>query len=105
MKLIHSVMLVGVITAATAAMAQTSLDGWKLGHMQGVLDMCRRAVPQQATQYLLQMKSAIGDATRQMVNQAAKTDQYQQAYQQVHAELNGMAYAERAQACRAYMAE
>jgi len=105
MKLMHTLVLSGLIAAATAASAETSLDNWKLGRMQGILDMCRSASPQQATQYLLQMKSAIGDATRQMVNQAAKTEQYQQAYQQVRAELSGMAHTERAQACQAYMVE
>lgn len=103
MKPMHTVVLAGVITFTPAAMAGNSLDAWTLGHMQGVLEVCRGVVPQQATQYLLQMKSTIGDATRSMVNEAAETEPYRQAYASVRSELGAMAREEMTQACLAYM--
>lgn len=104
MKILH-VLALGGMLVATPTWAASSVDAGKLGHMRGVLDTCTRVNPQQASQYLLQMKAMIGDATKQMVDEAAQTDEYQQAYQSVTDELHDMSADEMSKNCSLYLAE
>ena len=103
MKVLHILVLGGAMVCSTIALAELPFDPGKLGHMKGVLDVCSKATPREASDYFLRMKSAIGNATKEMVDDAAKTEEYQQAYQSVRSELSNKAQDEMATACTAYL--
>ena len=77
----------GAMLFSPVLLADTSIDPEKLGYMKGVLDACGKAAPQEASAYLLQIKSYIGDATKDTVNSAMRTDEYRQAYASIHSRL------------------
>lgn len=103
MKILRILVTGGVMACSTVTLADLPFDPGKLGHMRGVLDVCSRAMPRVASDYFLQIKSLIGDATKEMVAEAAKTEEYQQAYQSVRSELGNKAQDEVATACTSYL--
>ncbi len=103
MKILHVLVLGGAIACPSVVLAELPFDAGKLGHMKGVLDVCSKTAPREASDYFLQMKSTIGNATKAMVDEAARTDEYQQAYQSVRSELSNKAQDEMATACTAYL--
>ncbi len=105
MKTKHILVLAGVMACSPVALAESTVDAAKLGRMNGILNVCTSVNPQQASKYLLQIKALIGDATKQAVNAATKTEEYQQAYQTVTEELKNMAPDEMSQACNRYLTE
>lgn len=94
-----------LIVAPRALLAQAMFDPGTLGHMKGVLELCGGVNRREASQYLLQMKSMIGNASRDTVKKAEKTQAYQIAYQSVKAELNGKTPRDLAAACSVYLSE
>ncbi len=104
MKRMHVIVLAGVMAYVPGAVAESTVDAAKLGRMQGILNVCTRVNPREASHYLLQIKAMIGDASRQAVEQAARTDEYRQAYQAVTDELRNMPPDEMAKACNEYLA-
>ncbi len=103
MKILHVLSLGAAMAVLSLALADPSIDAGQLGRMKGILEVCGRVDTRDASQYLLQMKALIGNATKQEVDQAAKTDEYQQAYQSIAAELNNMDPDSMAQACSGYL--
>jgi len=85
------------------AWADFPFDVGKLGHMRAVLEICSRASPQAATYYMLQIKSLIGDASKSVVDEAARTDEYQQAYQSVRSDLSSLTKDGLEQECVSYL--
>lgn len=103
MKFLQVLALGGAMAFASPAPAEATFDSAQLGHMKGVLDVCAKLNPREASDYLLQMKRLIGDATKDMVAEAAMTGEYQQAYQSITAELSSMVQEEMSKACSAYL--
>lgn len=104
MKIRHILVLGAVMAVSPIAHAELPLDAAKLGHMKGVLDVCGSAVPRKASDYLLQMKSMLGKATKAEVNEAAKSEEYREAYQSVRSRLSGLTRDELTTECTAYLA-
>lgn len=104
MKIRHILVLGGAMICSPVALAELPFDAAKLGHMRAVLEVCSKVAPREASNYLLQMKSLIGKATKAMVDEAARTDEYQAAYQSVGSELSGKSHDELASACTSYLA-
>ncbi len=103
MKTVNFLVLAGVMAYPQLALAESTVDAAQLGRMQGILNVCTRVNPREASKYLLQIKALIGDASKQSVDQATRTEEYQQAYQAVTEELKNMAPDEMAQACNRYL--
>ena len=101
MKMLH---LIVALAWTSVVLAEQTIDAWTLGQMQGTLEVCSAVSPQDAAQYLLQMKALIGNATKDMVDEARRTADYQQAYQSTRSDLTGMTPASRASACKAGLA-
>lgn len=97
-------LLAAAAACPSLALADTTFDAAQLGRMQGILSACSRVSPRQASNYLLQIKAFIGDASKESVDQAARTDEYQQAYQAVTNELRAMEKEDRERACASYFA-
>jgi len=96
-------LLVSVMLCSSLAWAEFPFDVGKLGHMKAVLEMCSRASPQAATYYMLQIKSLIGDASKDVVARAARTDEYQQEYQVVRSDLSSLTQEGLKQECLSYL--
>ncbi len=96
-------LFVSLLATAPLASATSSFDPEALGRMKAVMELCSRASPEKAADYLLQMKAAIGDASKEMYDKAAQTDAYRQAYDSVRSDLGGRAPADRASACNSYL--
>lgn len=92
------------ILSVSSAQADASFDPAKLGKMKGILEVCTKVNPQLAGGYFLQMKSLVGYASKEKVDEAQSTDEYRQAYQSVSDELNNMDQEEMVKACNAYLA-
>ena len=103
MKILQVIVLAGAMIGPAVALADFPFDAGKLGRMKGILDVCSKATPRQASAYLLQIKSLIADTTKDMVNQATKTDEYQQAYQSIRSELSNLAPDDVAASCTSYL--
>jgi hypothetical protein len=103
MKTLLMLVFGGAVGYTPIALAEPSFDAGQLGRMRGILDLCARVSPHDAAQYLLQMKALIGDAPKATVDDATKTDEYQQAYQSITAELRNMGPNEMVQACNFYL--
>jgi hypothetical protein len=103
MRILHILVLGGAMACPPVALADLPFDAGKLGHMKGILDVCSKATPRGASDYLLQMKAMIGAATKAMVDEAAKTEEYQQAYQSIRSEFSNMAQDEVVAACTSYL--
>jgi len=88
---------------SSSVWAEFPFDVGKLGHMRAVLEMCSRASPQAATYYMLQIKSLIGDASKDVVARAARTDEYQQEYQSVRSDLTSLTQEGLKQECVSYL--
>ena len=102
MKKSHLLCL-GIMLGMPIVSTAQSFDPGTLGHMKAVLDSCGRVNPQKASQYLLQMKAVIGGATKSEINQPAKTQEYQAAYQSVHEKLGGLTQEGVAAQCESYL--
>lgn len=103
MKLVRLFIVAFTIASAAAAHAEVPFDAGKFGHMKAILDGCGRLAPRQASGYLLEMKSLIADATKAMVDEAVKTEAYQQAYAETRSQLSELAPDEVATACSGYL--
>ncbi len=103
MQVLRIVLFSAAIAGSMVVHADAPIDAAQLGHMKGLVDVCGRVAPRDASQYLLQLKATIGDASRETVAQVSRSQEYQQAYQAVSAELKGMAPDEMARACSAYL--
>lgn len=107
MKFLRILIMGGVMVCPPVALADSSFDAAKLGYMKGVLDSCGSVSPQDASEYLLQMKSYLGNATRDSVSKAMHTDEYQQAYQSIRDKLkdetSNMTRDQKAAACTSYL--
>ncbi len=103
MKILHMLALGAAMAVLSLALADPAFDAGQFGRMKGILDVCGRVNARDASQYLLQMKAMIGSATKAEVDQAAKTDEYQQAYQAITTELNNMDTDAKVQACSGYL--
>lgn len=91
--------------ASPSAPAQSTFDPGTLGHMRAVLELCSKSDWQEASQYLLQMKSMIGNASRQTVEKAEKSEAYRIAYQSVRSELSNRDPRDLAAACSGYLSD
>ncbi len=103
MRMACSVLMAGLLCATAAIDAQAAVDPAALGHMKAVLALCTRSNPQKASEYLLQMKSMIGDATREAVEQASRTDAYAGAYESVRSDLGSRAPEDVGRVCDSYL--
>lgn len=103
MKILHMLSLGAAMAVLSLALADPAFDAGQLGRMKGILEVCGQVNARDASQYLLQMKALIGNATKEEVDQAAKTDEYQQAYQSITTELNNMDPDAKVQACSGYL--
>lgn len=104
MKTMHVFVLVMAMAYSTLSQADTSFDIRHFGRMKGILSTCTSVNPREASKYLLQIKALIGDATKETVDQVTRTEEYQQAYQTVTAELGSMVQDDMAKACNDYLA-
>ena len=102
MQLRHILILTITFSVPCTGTAATPINAGKLGHMKAVLEMCSRTSPQEASTYLLHMKTLIGDASRTAVNKAMRTDEYQEAYQSIHSEFSSLSESGIADACSSY---
>lgn len=103
MKTVHLILVAAAVAASTLVLADPGFDAGQLGRMRGILDTCSKFDAVGASHYLLQMKSVIGNATKQEVDEAIKTDTYQGAYQAVVTELANMDPDEREKTCTGYL--
>jgi hypothetical protein len=104
MKIPCVLVLGGVIAWPAVALAEIPFDPGRLGQMKGVLEVCSRVAPRAASEYLLQMKAVIGSATKAMVDEAARTEEYQQAYQSVRSEFSSLSQDGIVASCTSYLA-
>lgn len=103
MKSLYRLAVAGLMMISPVVLAESTVDAVQLGRMQGILNVCTRVNPREASKYLLQIKALIGDASKRAVDQAAKSEEYQQAYQAVTEELKNMAPDDMVQACNRYL--
>ncbi len=103
MKTVHMILVAAAIAASTLVLADPGFDAGQFGRMRGILDTCSKFDAVGASHYLLQMKSLIGNATKQDVDEAMKTETYQEAYQAVVTELANMDPDGREKACTGYL--
>lgn len=104
MKTMQVFVLVMAMASPTITLADTSVDTRQFGRMKGILSACSSVNPREASKYLLQIKTLIGDATKDTVDQAARTEEYKQAYHDVTVELGSMNRDDMARACADYLA-
>lgn len=104
MKAMQVFALVMAMAYPTISLADTSVDSSQFGRMKGILSACSSVNPREASKYLLQIKTLIGDATKETVDQAARTEEYKQAYHDVTEELGSMNRDDMARACADYLA-
>lgn len=103
MNPVRQITLGVVIASIAVARADVPFDAGKFGHMKAVLDVCGRVAPRQATGYMLEMKSLIADASRAVVDEATRTDAYQQAYESTRSTLSELESDAVATACSGYL--
>ena len=107
MKTLYILVLGGALACSPVVLADAPFDAGKLGYMRGVLDTCSSVAPQQASAYLLQMKTFVGSASRETVSNAMRTDEYQQAYQSIRSrlrdEMSTMSRNQAAATCASYL--
>ncbi len=104
MKRIQVLVLVTAMTYPTIDFADPSVDPGQLGRMRGILSACSSVNPREASKYLLEIKTLIGDATKETVDQVTKAEEYKQAYHDITGELGSMSRDEMARACTNYLA-
>ncbi len=97
------ILVAAAIVASSLVLADPGFDVGQLGRMRGILDTCSKFNAVDASRYLLQMKSLIGNASKQEVDEATKTGTYQEAYQAVVTELDNMDLNDREKACTGYL--
>lgn len=103
-RAMHMILVAAAMACSSFVMADPGFDAGQLGRMRGILDTCRKVDPVDASHYLLQMKSLVGNATKQEVDEAMRTEAYDQAYQAVVTELANMDPDGRAKTCTGYLA-
>ena len=103
MNLVSQIILGVAIAGIAVARADAPFDAGKFGHMKAVLDVCGRLAPRQASGYLLEMKSLIADASKAMVDEATRTDAYQQAYESTRSTLSELELDAVATTCDEYL--
>jgi len=104
MKRMQILVLVAAMAYPTINFAASSVDPGQLGRMRGILSACSSVNPREASKYLLEIKTLIGDATKETVDQVARAEEYKQAYHDVTEELGSMSRDEMARACTNYLA-
>ncbi len=104
MKRIQILVFVAALAYPAIDFASSSVDPGQLGRMRGILTACSSVNPREASKYLLEIKTVIGDATKETVDQIAGAEEYKQAYHDVTEELGSMNRDEMARACTNYLA-
>jgi hypothetical protein len=104
MKTMQVFALVMAMAYPTISPADTQVDSSQFGRMKGILSACSGVNPREASKYLLQIKTLIGDATKETVDQASRTEEYKQAYHDVTEELGSMNRDDMGRACTNYLA-
>ncbi|OIR16360.1 hypothetical protein GALL_30820 [mine drainage metagenome] len=104
MKTMQVFVLVMAMAYPTITLADTSVDTGQFGRMKGILSACSSVNPREASKYLLEIKTLIGDATKETVDQASRSEEYKQAYHDVTEELGSMSRDDMARACKNYLA-
>jgi len=105
MKFVQTVLAIATVAFAVAVSATPEFDPATLGHMQAVMASCGQVDRQEASQYLLEMKAMIGDATKSEVDKIAKSQAYRIAYRSVRDDLKDRPPKELAAACSVYLSE
>lgn len=105
MKRFNGWIILLMTLTSPSALAQSTFDPGTLGYMRAVLALCSKSDWQEASQYLLKMKSMIGNASRQTVEKAEKSEAYRIAYQSVRSELSNRDPRDRAAACSSYLSD
>lgn len=103
MKILYILLCAGVATGPAVAQAGLPFDAGKLGQMKALVDVCSKATPREASKYLLQTKSLIGNATKQTVDEAAATEEYQQAYEAIRSKFSNLSQDGIVDACTSYL--
>ncbi len=96
-------LLAGALAWAPPAPAAQQVDAGNLGHMEAVLAYCSKTTPEEGAKYLLKIKTMVGDASRDAVVAARKTDEYQQGYHAVSDQLDGASPDQVADLCAGYL--
>lgn len=104
MKRIQILVLAAAMAYPITNFASSLVDPGQLGHMRGILSACSRVNPREASKYLLEIKTLIGDATKETVDQATRAEEYKQAYHDVTEELGSMNRDDITRACTNYLA-
>jgi hypothetical protein len=103
MRLYRILVLCSAVVGTPSALAGHSFDAGALGRMEGVLAVCAKVTPREASTYLLKIKALIGAAPKDSVSEAHKTEEYRQAYQSVSDELSNLTQDGVTEACAGYL--
>jgi len=101
---IHRIICFGAaLVIPQLALAKLPMPNDAFGKMEGTLDFCAQADPPSASKYQERKKVIAGDASEKDVEEARKTQEYKDGYQEITDQLAQVPKDKVVKACTAFL--
>jgi hypothetical protein len=97
------VCLAAVIAVPQVVAADLPFTPAGLGHLEGALDSCARAIPKSAAEYKKQKERLVQGVSDEDLAKVRATGEYQEMYKAVSDQLEKVSKDEAAEACKAFL--
>ena len=102
-RIISVVSLAAFIAAAPVGAADLPFTPAGLGHLEGALDSCARAIPKSAAEYKKQKERLVQGVSDEDLAKVRAADEYQEAYKAVSDQLEKVSTDEAAAGCKVFL--
>jgi len=99
MKIVHVLSLTSILLLPNLAGAELSISTNSLGRVEGIVEFCSKAVPQDAEKFKDAGKQSSQGASDQELTEARKTKEYKEGYKFVTDTLTLLPLEKTAEAC------
>jgi len=97
------VSLAAVIAVPQVVAADVHFTPAGLGHLEGALDSCARAIPKSAAEYKKQKERLVQGVSDEDLAKVRAADEYQEAYKAVSDQLEKVSTDEAAAGCKVFL--
>ena len=97
------VSLAAVIAVPQVVAADVHFTPAGLGHLEGALDSCARAIPKSAAEYKKKKERLVQGVSDEDLAKVRAADEYQEAYKAVSDQLEKVSKDEAAAGCKAFL--
>lgn len=103
LEILSVLCLAAVIAVPQVVAAELPFTPAGLGHLEGVLDSCARAMPKSAAEYKKQKERLVQGVSDEDLTKVRAAGEYQETYKAISEQLEKVSKDEAAQTCKAFL--